>query len=599
MQAGKSQFLPIPDAPLSLTSAIGVAVSGSVGGRTVYNIQNRSVVAFRNARIRTSNSFASDLGWIVDDLAGEIDQNNLRYSGGLFWAPGSDFTGQRRIIGAGVGTQLDTWADAELDPGHAARPFSSAAGAGRASGRWPAGELAILPGRQQRTGHLGTGQRLVPGPAPDPGAEWRRQGRTAVLRQNPGVAPVGHPVYFAYAGLLANTRAHRPIDPSHTLFYQAGTAWRLSNALALDLDVLGTDRKTIVEAGGWLIERPARIRVAALGSTSGDAGVLVQLASAAHGMLNFSFDLRRIWSGDGKPLLPLPADVETFDSDQPIGAQLASGSYTQAVGSVGLRLGSGNLSLVATYRKDRKLRSDYSIGPSFNWPVATSDGLQVMFELSGQRTRTTTAAFAGIRILRSSGAVSVASTLGDSFEDDRSDGDGASSRPTGSVALQYSHETGGGTLLTGEAGAERDIRASAIRAGGTLSSSVGTARGDVAHNLGGGSGTQYDLSFQSGLAISAHSAILGARETETSAIVVAVDGDATAAVFKVLVDDVPRGKVRVGQRLSLFVPGYRSTSSVFFLSIPRRSTMTLPLARSHYIRATFSRWTGPPNLTSR
>ena len=558
LQAGKSQFLPIPDAPLSLTSAIGVAVSGSVGGRTVYNIQNRSVVAFRNARIRTSNSFASDLGWIVDDLAGEIDHNNLRYSGGLFWAPGSDFTGQRRIIGAGVGTQLDTWADADSIQGtplvlflpQPARVELLVDGRLVSSRSYPAGNNEL------DTSGLANGSYPVLLRIQEQNGTVREERRFFV--KNPGVAPVGHPVYFAYAGLLANTRAHRPIDPSHTLFYQAGTARRLSNALALDLDVLGTDRNTIVEAGGWLIERPARIRVAALGSTSGDAGVLVQLASAAHGMLNFSFDLRRIWSGDGKPLLPLPADVETFDSDQPIGAQLASGSYTQAVGSVGLRLGSGNLSLVATYRKDRKLRSDYSIGPSFNWPVATSDGLQVMFELSGQRTRTTTAAFAGIRILRSSGAVSVASTLGDSFEDDRSDGDGGSSRPTGSVALQYSHETGGGTLLTGEAGAERDIRASAIRAGGTLSSSVGTARGDVVHNLEGGSGTQYDLSFQSGLAISAHSAVLGARETETSAIVVAVDGDATAAVFKVLVDDVPRGKVRVGQRLSLFVPGYRT-----------------------------------------
>ena len=551
-------FLPLPTAPLSLTSAIGVAASGTVGGRAVYNIQNRTVLGFRNARVRTSNSLSSTLGWIVDDLAGEVDRKDLRYSAGLFWAPGSDFTGQRRIIGAGVGTQFDTLADPGAIQGTPLVVFLSQPARielvvdGRlvTSRTYPAGNNEL------DTSGLSDGSYPVLVRIHEQNGSVRDERRFFV--KNRAIAPAGHPLYFAYAGVLANSRGHRPVDASGTLFYQAGTARRVGNSLAFDLDVLGTQRKTILEAGGWLIARPARIRLAALGSTSGDAGVLLELASTAHGILNFNFDLRRIWSGDGKPLLPLPAYADTFESNQPIGAQLAGGSYTQAVGSIGLRLGNGNLSIVGTYRKDRGLRSDYSIGPSFNWPVAARNGLRILFELSGQRTRTTTAGFAGLRILAGSGAVSMSGTLGQGIDDDRYAPGGGGGRPTGSVAVQYSRQTQGGTVLTGDAGADRDVRTSSVRAGGTMSSRLGSARADLLHKLEGGNGTQYDLSFQSGLAVSAGSLTLGARQAEPSAIVVSVHGDAGDAQFTVLVDDVARGQVKAGQRLSLFVPGYRT-----------------------------------------
>ena len=62
---------------------------------------------------------------------------------------------------------------------------------------------------------------------------------------------------------------------------------------------------------------------------------------------------------------------------------------------------------------------------------------------------------------------------------------------------------------------------------------------NLLHNLEGRSGTQYDLSFQSGLALSAHGSALGARQAEQSAMIVSVEGDAASAQFSVLVDDTP------------------------------------------------------------
>ena len=57
LAAAPDPFLPTPSAPLSLTSAVGVAASGSIGGTPVYNLQNRTVIALHNARLRTSNSY--------------------------------------------------------------------------------------------------------------------------------------------------------------------------------------------------------------------------------------------------------------------------------------------------------------------------------------------------------------------------------------------------------------------------------------------------------------------------------------------------------------------------------------------------------------
>ena len=458
-------YLPAPTAGASVTSAFGIAAAGTVGGRTTYNLQNRTIIGFENARIRTSNSVASGLGWVVDDIAAEVDRKDVRYSAGLFWAPGTDFTGQRRMIGAGFGTQFDTQRDPAAIQGTPLVLFLSQ----------PARVEILVDGRLVTSGTYAAGNDELDTSALPQGSydvELRIHEQSGAIREehrffvkNPGVPPVGHPVYFGYAGVLANTRANHPIDPGSTLFYQAGAAWRLGNSAAVDIQAIGTQRKAIIEAGGWLIERPARVRLAALASTAGDAGFLLQVGSGALGDLNFNFDLRRIWSGNSGGLIPLPDPVQSFDSNEPTGLQRAEGSYTQAIGSIGLRLGTGNLSVIGSYRKDRRLKPDYSIGPSLNWPVITRNGLQLVLELSGQRTRTSTAAFAGIRILSTSGPISVAGILGQSMEEDVGEPGGAIDRSTGSVAVQYSRETAGGALLTGEVGAERDIRASAVHAG--------------------------------------------------------------------------------------------------------------------------------------
>ena len=558
LRSSPQGYLPTPNSPLSLTNALGFNASGPIGGRSAYNLQNRTIIALRDARLRANTSLGSNLGLVVDDLVGEVDRRNLRYSAGLFWTPGNEFTGQRRVLGAGVGTQFDTSADRDTLHGTPLILFLPQ----------PARIELLVDGRLVSSGFYRAGNNEFDTSALSAGSYsivlriHESNGRVREERRffvrNAQVPPMGRPMFHAYVGALANTRRHQPISPSGPLYYQAAAAWRLTNSLAVDAAVLGTQDKAIVEAGAWFISGPARVRAAALVSSAGDKGGLLQMTTAGGGPLSISFDLRRIWSRDGRPLIPLSSRVDTFGVSPPTGVQLANGSYTQATGSVGLRIGGAQLTVVGSYRKDRDSPVDYSIGPSVSWPVVTRNQLQVVLEGSAQRTRSTTAGFAGVRLFYSSGRMSVLSTVGGAVQHARDHSGPSASRAVTSLAAQFSHETEGGTIVNVEGGVDHNIDSSILRTGGTLKSSFGNARADLLHNLEGSGGTQYNVAFQSGFAVGADASAWGARTAEQSAIVVSVDGDAADTVFDVLIDDVARGRVRVGQRLSLFVPGYRT-----------------------------------------
>lgn len=548
-------YLATPDAPLSLVDSIGVTAAGTLGESSTYNVQNRTILALRNARIRANTSISSELGLVVDDLVGELDHDALRYSAGLFWSPGNEFTGQRRILGAGFGTQLDTWAEQGsvgatpliLFLPQPARVELLIDGRLVGSRSYEAGNISI------DTSALPTGSYAVLLRIHGLNGSVREERRFFV--KNAQVPPLGHPQFFAYAGLLANTRAHDPFSISKTLYYQTGAALRLSNGLAIDASLLGTQDKAIFEAGSWLIVGPGRFRAAGLASTAGDFGALFQGTSATNGPLSMSFDIRRIWSKEGGPLIPLASHVDGFDGTPPSGVQLANGSYTQATASLGLRIANAYLSVVGSYRKDRDFRADYTLGPSLNWPILTRGHFQLVLDASAQRTRTALVTFAGLRLLYTAGPMAVLGTLGHRAGWDKAD-DTSRSRLVGSLSAQYSHETEDRTLLNLEAGAERDIEASSIHGGGSLYSRFGNVRANFLHAVEGDGGTQYDLTFQSGIALGGGAATLGGRDIDQSALVISVDGDSDAT-FNVLVDDAPRGQVTVGQQLSLFVPGYR------------------------------------------
>lgn len=578
----EERYLATPAAPLSLTSSMGLALSGSSATSPVYNFQNRTILAFRNGRIRSDTSYASKLGLLLDNAVAEIDSPGLRYSAGLFWAPGLDLTGQRRILGLGIGTQFDTRVDRDELRGTPLVLFLSQ----------PARVDILIDGRLVGSALYEAGNNILNTSGMPDGSYsvlLRIQERNGAVREErrffaktPQIAPVGQPIYFGYAGMLANTRPGRPISLSNDIFYQFGAARRLNESFAADASIIGTGKRPMIELGGWLITRMARVRAAGLISAAGDRAALLQVASAQTGRLMINFDLRRVWSRRNEPLLPLSNYVESFDSAPLASGQMGEGSYAQASGSIGYRLGEAYLSVIGSLRKDKGLPADFSIGPNLNWPIINSNGLQVVLQADAQRTRTSTAGYVGVRMMFTSRGYSASSSAGHRALSGRGGSGGMHSRAVASTTAQYSYHNNNQTELSLAAGLDREIESTTARAGGALYSRFGNVRGEISHQFEGDKRTQYALTLQTGAVFNRDDVVLGGRNLEQSALVVSLAGTSGDSEFEVLVNEQPRGRVKAGERLPIFLQPYRAygvrirpvdAASVWFDPAPREVTL--------------------------
>lgn len=552
-------YLPAPDAPLSLTSAMGLALSGSSGANSNYHFQNRTILALRNARLRSDISYSSGFGLVADSTVAEIDARNLRYSAGLFWAPGLDLTGQRRILGLGLTTQLDTRADRDTSLGTPLVVFLAQAST----------VDILIDGRLVTSRSYDAGNNILDASGLPDGAysvTLRIREQTGNIREEHRffskygqVPPIGRPRVFGYVGVLANTRGGRPISPSPTAFYHMGIARRLGPHVALEVSVIGTNANPILEAGGWLITSLGRVRAAALFSPAGDRGGVIQIASAGSGILSLNFDLRTVQSHDGRTLVPVSTYVSSFENVERRSFEEA-GSYSQVSGSIGTRLGTAYLSVIGSLRKSPGSPVDYTVGPNLNWPLLSARGLQVALQADAQLTRTALSEYIGLRILSLSRGRTLSNVTG-------LRGTSTTGKPrfrggdaVGDVTLTTPLVNGDATEATFAGGLSRDLENTAAHGELIVRSSLGTLRGNVARQFEGGRRTQYSLNMQTGAVLNREDVSLGGRNLSESALVAHIDGAADATEYEVLVDEQARGRLRAGDHLPIFLQPYQSYS---------------------------------------
>ena len=582
IHAQEDAYLATPTAPLALITSNGFAISGSNDSSPTYNLQNRTVIGFRNARVISQNSYASKYGLVVDTLAGEVDRPGVRYSAGLFWAPGIDLIGQRRIVGIGAGTQFDTRTDRGNLEGTPLIVFLAQ----------PARVDILVDGRLVLSGLYEAGNNVLDtSTLPNGSYELvlrihEGSGATHEERRffakNSQIAPVGRPIYFGYAGLLANTRERHGLNISKKMFYQLGIARRLNERFAVDVSAIGTNNNPILEAGAWFVAPVGRVRAAGLASLRGDKGALFQLQSGRAGGLSINFDLRRIWSHDGNPLIPISTHVDTFDSVPLDERTIGNGSYTQASGSIGYQIGTAYLSVIGSLRKDEGTKPDYSVGPNLNWPLVNLHGLQIALQADAQLTRTTTAGYVGVRVLYNRAGYALSNSFGGRSLAGRNNSGTSRSRAVGDTTAHLAYADDGGTDISAGAGLARELDSTTAHADAIVYSRFGTARGEFLHSVEGDRRTQYGLSVQTGAILSPDDAILGGRDLSQSALVISVEGRSHRAQFDVLVDGQPRGRLRAGDRLPLFLQPYRAYSvalrpvdaaSIWYDTAPRKLTL--------------------------
>ena len=541
-------FLPAPEETPSFVSLFGATVSGSSRSQENWHLQNRTIASLGAVRLRSDSSLATGSGLTFDNLTLEADRRDWRYSGGIFWAPGTDLIGRRKIVGIGAATQLDTLLNKDAVQ---ATPLSIFL-------QQPARVDVLVDGRVVTSRIYPAGNRLVetaslPNGSYDVTLRIQEDGRPARLEQRfftkgSAMAPMGQPMFSAFVGLLPSSSRGLALK-GDTLFYQGNAAYRLTSALGVDASVLGTQHKAILEAGAHIHTSLAEVRVAALVSSAADHGALVRLTSRGQGPFTFSFDLRKVVSKDDEPLLPLTTSKGTF-SEEPDSGFSDRGSYSQIISILGYRLGEANLRLTGIYRKNASADADYSVGASAELPVLRTGRFDIVLQADARKTNRDFASFIGARFLMNRGNLSVSGSGG---YRQRSNGP---DRPVGEVHAAYQGQVADNALVAGDLALGRDLDGSYARASAYARSSVVNARADFLQQFGDHRTSQYAVTIDGGIASNGSGLALGGQSMNDAAVMVSVTGGEPGQQFEVLVDNVRRGTVENGENLTLFLPPY-------------------------------------------
>lgn len=544
-------YLPASESEPSFVSQFGATVSGSTRGDEAWHLQNRSIVSLGHLRLRSDSSLSTGYGLSFDKLTLEADRGDWRYAGGIFWAPGSELVGRRKIVGLGVATQLDTQLNKEALQGTPLSIFL----------QQPAKVELLVDGRLVSSRIYSPGNRLVdteslPNGSYDVILRIQEDGRPArderrLFTKGSAMAPLGRPQFSVFAGFLPSSNRGVGIDIG-TIYYQAAAAYRLSPELGIDATLVGTRRKAILESGATYHSKRAQLRAAALLSSSADYGALVRLSSVGRGPISVSLDLRKVVSSDGRPLIPVTTSRGTFseDPDSPFSDR---GSYTQALSILGYRLGNANLRLIGTYRKNRSEDATYSIGAAAELPIVRTARWDIVLQADARQSDRDFASFIGARFLFNRGGLSFSGSGGARRQ---SDGSRARNHLVGEVQAGWNGALSDHGQLAADVAIGRDIDGSYARASANARSDAVNARADLLHQFGGNETTQYAASLNGGFAAGASGLHFGGRDLNDTAILVSTTGGEHGRRFEVLVDEVARATIGSGGQKLIFLRPY-------------------------------------------
>ena len=550
----EASYLPDPDGNPSIVSLLGATLSGTSGGKQSWHIQNRMLASVGRVRLRSDSSAADRRSILFDNLSVEADRKGWRQVGGLFWAPGTELVGRRKIVGVGVSTQLDTRLDkteasstplsiflqrpAKVDLLLDSRIITSRV--------YPAGNHLL------DTANLPNGSYEIEVRIQEDGRPVRLERQFFTKGMN--IAPTRVPLLAAFAGFLPGTD-RGPFTVTKTFFYEASVAYRLNQHWGLDVALLGTRDKAILESGLTFLSRHLQLRAASLLSTSTDLGVVVRASTVHRGPLSLSFDLRKVHSKDGRPLLPVTFTRGTFSEDAATGFA-DQGSFTQALGILGYRLGQANLRVAGLYRKTGSDRAVYSVGLTGEVPIVRSQGWDVLLQGDLRKTDTGLATFLGIRILTHHGRLTLAGAAGRTRRSDRKED---STRLVGEAQAGWYRQLADQSQFTADGAFGRDQEGAYARASAAARLPAVNFRADALQQFHGGRDTsQYSGTIETGMTLTGGRVELAARDFNDSAIRVSVVGGEAGQTFEVVVDDIVRATVSAGKTVSIYLPPYKN-----------------------------------------
>lgn len=555
-------YLPEPDEGWAMIQSIGAVLSGRLGtGSRYYNLQDRLIVGNGERRLRADLSYASQLGLEAERLVFEWDRPELRYSAGALWAPGNAITGRRKLIGAGIESQIDTRLDKDELLGSPVVVYLDQ----RAridvlrDGRVLSSAIYEAGNRQIDTSSLPEGSYDIVLRIEEAGRPAREERRFYTKSRR--IPSEGRTAFLAFGGLLIEGNHAGSLEPSGHPFFQGAVSRRIGESLALDGGVQVTDRGASAELGATFLTPHATIRTAAVADLDGAVGGIVQLSSSGTSRLNFNLDLRRIEaSGTSEDLAPaagppLPSALPEAGFASPDLAP-REGSYSQLGGIVSYSLADFRLLGTFFYRDDEAQAARYSVGPSVEWDVLRKGPLTLTLRGDVAATERGESGFAGIS-LRLLGGRSSFTALGGARSSGIA-GDTLGDGPVAALAGAWTADAAGGELALG-AGFEHQPRQDDVVLSSEFRHGLGSLAADfVRSEAGSRASSQYSLGFQTTLVAGAGTLKVAGKTTTESMIVARVEGAHEDDRFELLVNEQVAGTISGAEAFTLALPAYRA-----------------------------------------
>jgi hypothetical protein len=551
-------YLPEPPEGLALINSIGAVLSGRFGNSSYYDFEDQLLVGDGDRRLRADLSYGSELGAGAQRIAFELDQPGLRYSAGALWAPGNDIAGQRKLIGAGIESQIDTRLDKDAILGSPVVIFLQQ----RAridvlrDGRVLSSAIHEAGNQQIDTSNLPEGSYEIVLRVDEPGRPVHDERR--FFTKSRRIPSLGRTDFFAFGGLQVDDRQRGSLAPSRHPYFAGGAVRRLSRAWALEGNLEATDHGASGEVAATWLTSLAQVRAAAVADLDGTYGGIVQVSSVGSSQLNFNFDIRRMKSDravpepDAAPTAPVAA-TGLFGTITSIPYK---GTYSQVDGIVSYSL--ANLRLLGTfsYRDDEaSQRASYSVGPSVEWDVLRKGAVTLTLRGDMTATERGNAGFAGISV-RLLGARSSVTALGGARGSSMAD-DTLGKGPVAALSGAWSPTVAGGDLSLG-AGYEHQPYQDNVVLSSELRHPLGSISGDLARTEGSSSVTQYSVGLQTTFAAGAGRLRVAGKTTTESLIIARVDGAPGTDTFEVLVNEQVAGTIKGAQPFTLALPAYRA-----------------------------------------
>ncbi len=541
-----SKFLPAPTADFSSLHMVSMSLSGGDGfEQNGYNFGATSLIAKRADRLSARYDFSDD-GFSVTELSWQRDMPGWQYEVGSFRSPGRSiaFLGERDIIGARVGTSLDTRAD--LDTAEATPIYLFLNQRSRVDIRR---DGQLLDSRFYDAGNQQLDTTRLPDGAYDievqvhDGSDQDSQQRYFFVR-SARLPPLDQPLSFLEIGSLAQTGDRAVPEPGFNLWLRTGIAKRFVANFGVETELVQNAGTTLLQGGVFLFGRGWQLEAGLLGSSRSDRGYSVR-GTVRRGETAVGLDLRRVRAA---------SDADVADVFDPVPQSYTQGSFT-----LSLPLLEGRFIARAQLDQRGTDGSNTALGVSYSRSLLRRAGLMVDLNIDATRDPTDSMLRIGIRGYwrRDQTTVSVKPHIAARLSDNSNSGNSSTKLLLDARATRNNLETDFGEIDSSVFTAS-DIDTRTIGVGASSESTFGYGNVDLQHTNGLDSDRlSYTANARFSVISDNKKMAWGGQRSDLSAVVLDFSGDADTN-FAVLVDQQPAGLVQSDKRNVIGLRPYRT-----------------------------------------